>query len=184
MKRFFCSLPLIFLLLSLILPSCSPKTILFTQQIRQKVENESLNLTDVQFYNSHPIILQRNLTYAETKIASGEIQFENGKYIEIIQIKKGTPGVCETANANSLDVSFEAGENRNLKFVLNPRKNYQISALEWKDRFGRVTYDSLTYYLKPGSEKALLKVKRDHIFKLDKKERVAPGRKVAPGRDN
>jgi hypothetical protein len=184
MKRFLYSLTAIILLLSILLPSCSPKTIVFTQQIRQKVESDSLNINEVQFYNSHPIELQRNLTYDETKIASGEIQFENGRYIEIIQIKKGTPGVCENATSNSLDVAFEAGDNRNLKFVLNPRKNYQISALEWKDRFGKVTYDSLTYYLKPGSEKALLKVKKDHIFKLDKKERVASGRKVTPKREN
>jgi len=184
MKRLCYSLTAIILLFSILLPSCSPKTIVFTQQIRQKVESDSLNINEVQFYNSHPIVLQRNLTYDETKIASGEIQFENGRYIEIIQIKKNTPGVCENAISNSLDVAFEAGDNRNLKFVLNPRKNYQISALEWKDRFGKVTYDSLTYYLKPDSEKALLKVKRDHIFKLDKKERVAPGRKVTPTREN
>jgi hypothetical protein len=184
MKRFFCFVPAIILLLSFILPGCSPKTIVFTQQIRQKIEHDSLNINEVQFYNSHPIVLQRNLSYEETKLASGAINFENGKYIEIIHIKKGTPGICENATHNSLDVAFEAGNNRNLKFVLNPQKNYQISALEWKDRFGKVTYDSLTYYLKPGSEKALLKVKRDHIYKLDKKERVAPGRKVTPTRDN
>ncbi|MDD3637082.1 MAG: hypothetical protein RBR84_04450 [Bacteroidales bacterium] len=184
MKRFFVSLSVLILLLSLILTGCSPKTIVFTQQIRQKVESDSLNINEVQFYNSHPIVLQRNLTYDETKIASGEIQFENGRYIELIQIKKGTPGVCENATHNSLDVSFEAGDNRTLKFMMTPGKNYQISAIEWKDRFGKVTYDSLTYYLKPGSEKAFLKVKKDHFFKLDKKERIASGRKVTSTREN
>lgn len=168
----------------MILPGCSPKTIIFTQQIRQKVESDSLNINEVQFYNSHPIVLQRNLTYDETKIASGTIRFENGRYIEIIQIKKGTPGVCEKATHNSLDVAFEAGDNRILKFVMTPEKNYKISAIEWKDRFGKVTYDSLTYYLKPGSEKALLKVKKDHFFKLDKKERIASGRKVIAKGEN
>ncbi|MDA3944768.1 MAG: hypothetical protein PF694_14640 [Bacteroidetes bacterium] len=160
--------------------SCSPKTIYFTQEIRNKVEEQGLDLRDVQFYNSHPITLQRNLTYEETKLASGTINFENGRYIEIIQIKKETPGICEQVEPKSLDITFEAGDNRRLKFVMNPRKNYQISALEWRDRLGKVNYDTLTYYIKPGGEKALLKVKNDKIFKLDKKERVATGRKVAP----
>lgn len=169
-----------FVILVLAFTACSQKTIYFTQAIRQKVEGDSLEIKDVQFYNSHPITLQRNLTYEETKLASGAINFENGKFIEIIQIKKETPGIVENAEPKSLDIAFEAGDNRFLKFVLNNEMHYQISALEWRDRFGKVNYDTLTYYIKPGGEKALLKVKNDKIFKLDKNERVAPGRKVMP----
>lgn len=164
----------------LLISACSPRTILFTQYMRGKVESQGLDLKDVQFYNSSELILQRNLTYEETKLAQGKINFENGKFIELITIKKMTPGVCESYDKKSLDVSFESGENRKLKFVLNPNQNYQVSALEWKDKYGKVKYDTLYYYIRPGGEKALLKVKKDNIFKLDKQERVAPGRKVSP----
>jgi len=162
------------------LTACSQKTIYFTQAIRQKVEGDGLELKDVQFYNSHPITLQRNLSYEETKLASGTINFENGKFIEIIQIRKETPGIVENTERSALDIAFEAGDNRYLKFVLNAEMHYQISALEWRDRHGKIVYDTLTYYIKPGGEKALLKVKNDKIFKLDKNERIAPGRKVMP----
>lgn len=180
MKKHFEPIKWILVIMVFALTACSQKTIYFTQAIRQKVEGEGLELKDVQFYNSHPITLQRNLSYEETKIASGTISVENGKYIEIIQIKKETPGICENAERSSLDISFEAGDDRFLKFVLNGGMHYQISAIEWRDRMGRVNYDTLTYYIKPGGEKAMLKVKNDKIFNLDKKERVASGRKVMP----
>lgn len=180
MKKHFEPIKWILVIMVFALTACSQKTIYFTQAMRQKVEGDGLELKDVQFYNSHPITLQRNLSYEETKLASGTINFENGKFIEIIQIKKETPGICENTEPSSLDIAFEAGDDRFLKFVLNAEMHYQISALEWTDRFGKVNYDTLTFYIKPGGEKALLKVKNDKNFKLDKKERVATGRKVIP----
>ena len=180
MKKHFKKTKWIVIIALFFITACSPKTIYFTQDIRQKVEQEGLEIKDVQFYNSHQITLQRNLSYEETKLASGTISVENGKYIEIIQIKKETPGICENAGRNALDIAFEAGDDRFLKFVLNAGMLYQISAIEWRDRMGKVNYDTLTYYIKPGGEKAMLKVKNDKIFKLDKKERVASGRKVMP----
>lgn len=165
----------------LLLTACSPKTIYFTQQTRAKIESSGINLKDIQYYNSHQIILQRNLSYEETKVASGKISIENGEFVEIITLNKKTPGVCESYTSNALDVSFENGENRKLRFIMNQEKNYQISAIEWKNKFGKVSYDTLTYYIKPGGEKALLKVKKDNIFVYDKKERVIEGRTVTSG---
>jgi hypothetical protein len=162
----------------LLLSACSPKTIYFTQNTRTKIESNKIDLKDIQYYNSHEIILQRNLSYEETKVASGKISIENGEFVEIITLKKKTPGVCESYTSNSLDVSFEKGENRKLRFIMNPEKNYQVSAIEWKNKFGKVSYDTLTYYIKPGGEKALLKVKKDNVFIYDKKERVIEGRTV------
>jgi hypothetical protein len=175
-------IPLFSILLFLFV-ACSPKTIYFTQQTRNKIESYGIDLKDIQYYNSHKIILQRNLSYEETKVASGKISIENGEFVEIITLKKNTPGVCEIYTPNSLDVSFESGENRKLKFIQNEDKKYQISAIEWKDKFGKVSYDTLYYYIKPGGEKAMLKVKKDNIFKYDKQERVIKGRTVSAGSD-
>lgn len=155
--------------------SCS-RTILFTQAIRDKIQSDSIDVKEVQFYNSKEIMLQRNLSYEETRIAQGKIKFENGKFIELIIIKKNTPGICDNLGTNLLDVSFEAGENRTLRFMKNTKSHYQITALEWKDKFGRVQYDTLNYYIAPGGDKALLKVEKDYVYKVDKKQRIAPGR--------
>jgi hypothetical protein len=168
----------------LLLTACSPKTIYFTQQTRKKIENNKIDLKDIQYYNSHQIILQRNLSYEETKVASGKISIENGEFVEMIILKKKTPGICESYTQYSLDVSFEQGDNRKLRFVLNPEKNYQVSATEWKNKFGKVSYDTLTYYIKPGGEKALLKVKKEDIFTYDKQERVIQGRTVTSKSSN
>lgn len=163
----------------LLLSACSQKTIYFTQDTRAKIESNKIDLKDVQFYNSHEIILQRNLSFEETKVASGKISIENGEFIEMIILKKLTPGVCESFTNNWLDVSFEKGDNRKLRFILNTEKNYQVSALEWKNSFGKVSYDTLTYYIKPGGEKALLKVEKNNIFSYDKQERVVEGRTIS-----
>lgn len=168
-----------FVVNTILLSGCS-RNILFTHAMRQKIHQDGLDIKEVQFYNSRKFVLQRNLSYEETKIAQGEIRFENGKFIELIEIKKNTPGICESDDSKSLDISFEQGENRKLKFIVNPKTNYQITALEWKDKFGKVNYDTLTYYIAPGGDKTLLKVRKDYIYKIDKKHRVAPGRKVSP----
>lgn len=166
------------LFISLIAVSCAPKKILFTQYMRSKVEADGLSIKDVQFYNSQEIILQRNVSYEETKIASGAINFENGKYVEIITIEKETPGVCVEESANYLDISFEEGKNKKLRFVKTGSSEYRISAESWKDRFGKVTYDTLTYYIRPGGEKAVLQVEQEDIFKFDQQERKVSGIQV------
>jgi len=172
-------LPYVLIIMFAALPGCS-KTIMFTQEIRQKVQGDGIDIREVQFYNDKKFTLQRNLSYEETKVAQGKIKFENGQFIEMIIIKKNTPGVCESTMPNSLDISFEQGENRKLRFVLNNKSTYQLSAIEWKDKFGKVSYDTLTYYITPGGDKTRLKVKKEYIFKVDKKQRVAPGRTVSP----
>lgn len=169
----------LFIIIFLLLTACSTKTIYFTQQTRNKIESNKIDLKDIQYYNSHQIVLQRNLSFEETKVASGNISVENGEFVEMIILKKKTPGVCESYTPNSLDVSFEQGENRKLRFILNPSKNYQVSAIEWKNKFGKVSYDTLTYYIKPGGEKALLKVRKEDIFTYDKQERIIQGRTVS-----
>ena len=116
-------------LAGLVFSSCaSKKTILFTQDLREKIASFEIDIADVQFYNSHKITLERSLSYEEAKIASGKIRFEKGRYIEIITIKKHTPGVCEMYDESAIRVAFESGENRDLTFVRNPKDFYQIYA--------------------------------------------------------
>lgn len=156
----------------------SKKAVLFTQAIRENVESYDITLDQIQFYNSHKIVLYRNLSYEETKVASGKIRFENGEFIERVIIKKNTPGVCEGFTDQIIDVAFEQGENRQLKFVRDSQDKYRISALEWNNKEGKVAYDTTFFYISQGGEHALLKVKLEDIFKFKTEERVAPGRSI------
>lgn len=173
-KRF---LPLLAIIVLMILASCNP-TIYFTQDMRNNLHDNRLEIEDVQFYVSRKLVIKRNLTYDETKIARGEIKFENGQYVEEIVIPKNTPGVAVSHKRNRIDVAFEQGFNRDLNFVLNDENLYQITAMTWENDYGKIKYDTLVYFMEPGGDKALLKVKKDNIYNFQKKKRVVKGRTV------
>lgn len=175
MNRKFFSL--LFVVAMIMLESCN-STIYFTQEMRNQLNDNQLKVEDVQFYNSRKLILKRNLTYDETKIARGEIKFENGQYVEEIIIPKNTPGVAVNSTGKRIDVAFEQGFNRDLKFVINDNNLYQITALLWEKDYGKVNYDTLVYYLVPGGDKTFLKVKKDNIYKFQKEKRIVKGRTV------
>jgi hypothetical protein len=160
-----------------LLSSCS-KDIYFTQEIRKNLRKHHVDLRKVQFYNSKKIVLKRDLTYEETKVARGTIKLENGHYVEEIIIPKLTPGVVEDSSRNNLQVAFEEGKNRGLSFVLNDKKKYQISAQVWSKGFGKIAYDTLVYFIEPSSDKAMLKVKKDDIYNFQKKVRKVTGKQV------
>jgi len=178
MKKNFIVTGLVLLLLAG--SSCSNK-VLYTRQIRNNLMENQLKESEVQYYNSGKILLQRNLSYAETQIARGQIKFENGQYIEEIVIPKGTPGVAVGQGKDYIDVSFESGENKQLRFKCNPDGFYQITALAWKDNYGSVKYDTTVYYLNAPSGKALLQVEKDYVSKYEKQKRVLKGRTVSSG---
>ncbi len=160
--------------------SCSTK-VLYTRQIRNNLLENQLKESEVQYYNSGKIVLQRNLSYAETQIARGQIKYENGQYIEEIVIPKSTPGVAVSQGRDFIDVSFEQGENRQLRFKCNPDGVYQITALAWKDNYGQVKYDTTYYYMNTASGKAVLQVEKDYVSKYQKQKRVLKGRTVSSG---
>ncbi len=158
----------------MLLASCS-KTIYFTQDMRRNLSKNYVSIDKTQFYNSKKIILRRNLSYADTKVARGKINFENGQYVENIIIPKKTPGVAVGEGTNYINVAFEKGRNRYLKFVLNSDNEYQISAGKWEQGYGKVKYDTLVYYIEPKSSKALLKVIKNDNFNLQKNNRRLKG---------
>jgi hypothetical protein len=161
----------------LLISSCS-KTIYFTQDMRNNLNENYLSIDKIQFYNSRKIILRRNLSYADTKVARGKIKFENGQYVENIIIPKKTPGVAVSEGHNYINVAFEDGANRFLRFVLNSENEYQISASKWEQGFGKVKYDTLFYYIEPKSSKAVLKLIKDDQYNMQKSTRRLKGKTV------
>jgi len=158
--------------------SCSKK-ILFTNKMRYNLHDNHVDLGKVQFYNSKKIVLKRNLTYEETKVAEGKIRLENGKYMEEIIIPKNTPGILISEGKNYLNIAFERGRDRDLKFLQNMDNYFQLSALNWDHNgYGRVKYDSSTYYILPSSSKALLQISKDVLYNSEKKTRKLKGIKI------
>lgn len=166
-----------FFVAAFFLSSCS-KRIYFTQSIRENLMKHHVSVQKVQFFNSKKIILKRDLTSEETKVARGTIRLENGRYVELIVIPKNTPGVVEDSARNSLKIAFENGKNRALNFVLNEKKRYQITPQVWTDGYGQVAYDTLIYFMEPSSEKAMLLVKKDDIYNFQKKVHTVKGKQI------
>ena len=162
----------------LISTSCSDK-ILFTNKMRYNIHENKIDLGKVQFYNSKKIVLKRNLSFEETKVAKGKIRLENGQYTEEIIIPKNTPGISVKEGNNYLNIAFERGNGRDLKFLKNMDNHFQLSALNWDNNgYGRVKYDSSTYYILPSGAKALLKISKDVLYNYKKNVRKLKGVKV------
>ena len=170
---------LFFILTGLFFMTSCSKTIYFTQDMRHDLTKNYLSIDKIQFYNSKKIILRRNLSYAETKVARGKINFENGQYVEKIIIPNKTPGVAVGEGKDYINVAFEEGPHRFLKFVLNDKNEYQISAEKWVQGYGKIKYDTLTYYIEPESSRAVLKVIRNDRYNLQKNTRRLKGRTVS-----
>ncbi len=175
------------LLLSLtFLASCSPKLTPFTQELYRENGWTKSDLQQIQFYTSNDIVLRREASKGTSKIESGEIKIVDGKRVEQIIIKKGTPGVfLFSPKEDRFAVSFESrrsGEDPYLIFgpSRKARGRYVLRAKDWDDRGrgGKVSYGGRTYYTPTESAYAALLVDLKRIRNTKVKSRTADGRTV------
>lgn len=162
--------------------SCSRK-INFNTEVRNRVAATNTPLTKLQYYVDRNVELKRVITTGDTKVTSGTIKVENGKSIQIIKLKRNTPGVCTVVGADRLSVAFEDGANKNLVFAL-PRggtiKNsyvLQLAAID-KNGIGTVMYDGLAYTVSSNGVYAKLRVKKSVATKMNVKKSKMKGRKL------
>ena len=128
------------LLIVTVLASCSSSKTYFSAAIRQKVENIGTPVTQLQFYIDRDVELSREILKDETKVTSGVIRFENGKNLNIITLKKGTPGVCTRVMPDKIVISFEVGDDKFLTFgktkLALDTDPYKILANSWIGDYG------------------------------------------------
>lgn len=170
------------LFIGLSISSCSRK-ISFNTEVRNRVAATNTPLTKLQYYVDRTVELKRVITTGDTKVSSGTIKVENGKSIQIIKLKRNTPGVCTVIGGDRVSIAFEDGANKNLVFAM-PRnatvKNsyvLQLTSLD-KNGVGTVTYDGLTYTVSPSGIYAKLKVKKSVATKMNVKKTKMKGRKL------
>jgi hypothetical protein len=148
---------------SLIFASCGNGKTYFTPYIRTKIETNSIQLTQLQFYVDRDIQLTRDLESGQTKVTAGTVKFENGKYTNVILLKKGTPGVCTMASPNKLSISFEVGNNSYLNFgrtrAGGESDPYRVLADSWVSDYGLITYEGKIYHLEAGGTNASILIK-------------------------
>lgn len=169
------------LLLAAMAGACK-KYVPFTQSLYDEHRWTEAELKRIQFYLSHDIVLRRDLGSSNVQIIAGDIKIRDGRKVEEILIRQGTPGVYMfSPKENRLAVSFESGSNnRYLMFGPNPRvgNNYALLGAEWDRQGGTVTYDGREYQVDATGALSNLLVNLKRARKVEVNSRVAGGRKV------
>lgn len=177
---------LLLLLTVVLISACSPK-IYFTEETKQQLEKNNADLNQIQYYNSEPIVLARQIKKEEVNVVSGKVKMEQGQYIEEVIIKRHTPGVFTETNGQVLFISFEDGSGKVIPFLkIDPKSSnypaiYQVGSLEWKNKNGKkvgiINYDNNKYSIVSGNTSRLL-INKSVLYKREVKSRVASGRKI------
>lgn len=155
----------------------------FTRDLKQRMQNNNMDLKKVQFFVDQKLILRRYVGTEKGDIKSGVILFENGRYINEVVIPQYTPGVCEMVNGDKLMISFEP-QNNGIQFGLSGAYNnfYSLYAANWNNGSADVTYDNKTYKVECGScynaGEAKLVVRKSEADSLKTIQRVVEGMRV------
>lgn len=147
----------------LILGSCSPRLTPFTSGLMQDLQWTTEDLRRIQYYLAEDVILERTVRENKSEIVVGEIIMKDGKKTDRLVFRQGTPGVLvREINRDKLAIGFDKNNpDRFLVFTPHPKRNgvFVLSAQNWQDGRGQVTYGGNTYFTVPGSGLASLSVK-------------------------
>ena len=125
--------------------SCSPTLTPFTQQLYERHNWNDAQLKKIQFYLSEDIVLSREVGMNESIIDKGAIKIENGRQVEQVIFKKGTPGVFVfSPKDNKFGISFEKEDSKYLMFGPNPKmsERYVLMGRDWANGQGQITYNN------------------------------------------
>lgn len=167
-------------ILVVVLSACGTSKSYFTTEVRSRVEKSSVSVQQLQFYIDRDVELRREVTSKDTKVTSGKVKLVNGKYVNIIKLKKNTPGVCTGFYTGSLNIAFEKGDGEYLTFGLPENAEYtnvyQIVGQPWTNGQQKVFYEGNAYYIQPGGTGAKLLINKSVIDNTGVKARTMKGR--------
>lgn len=150
-----------FSILAIFLSSCGPTLRPFTKSMYEEYGWTERDLQNVQFYLSSDIVLKRKASENATSIKDGKIRVKEGRKVEKIILKKGTPGtIVFIPKQNRFAVSFDHDESKYLMFgpSRKVKGRYILLAKDWDRNVGYVTYNNETYYTTSSSAMAHLLV--------------------------
>jgi hypothetical protein len=169
--------------LLLLFASCSTEKSYFTGDIKHDLQSSSIPFSKVQFYVDRDVELRRELESGKATVTSGKVVFENGKYMQIVLLKRNTPGVCTEVLDHSVRVSFENGSGKYLEFGQGSTRThedpYLIFAKAWNSGYGLITYDGQEFHIEPDGGEAGLMIKKSVVNTLEVEKRTMKGVKVS-----
>lgn len=156
------------LLLILTIISCTT-TVPFTEDLRNTLEKEGVDLTKLQYYSSKKFLLNRSATNTSKDIEKGSVKLSSTVIRENIvfgkSVFKPLAGVCKGTQLNGkLGIYFENGDidETRITFTKNIRGEYQFSTST-----GVIRYDGQLYEVKSGQYAVLLiskKVRQKYVL--------------------
>jgi len=164
-----------------LLSACSPKLSPFTDNVYEEFDHSDRTLSQVQFYLSSDIILYRDFGGSESRVENGVIKFVDGRKIEEVIFKKGTPGVYLFSPKNErVAIAFEEGTDNYLMFGANDKAGgrFVLLAKEWRKRRGKVSYAGEVWNTTDESAYANLLVDLDRARKTSVSKKTVGGRRV------
>lgn len=142
--------------------SCTHQLSPFTSGLVEDQGWSEQDLRKIQYYLSDDVQLERQIRQSASDIVFGEIIIKDGRQIEQLILRKGTPGVLvQLPKQDKLLISFEPGkDDRFLVFTPHPKRNgtFVLSAHNWSEGRGQLNYGGNTYYTVAGSGLAALEV--------------------------
>ena len=154
----------------LFLASCSSPKTYFSSAVRTQLETNSIPVAKLQFYVDRDVEIRREVSSSSAQVSSGVIKMENGKYVNIVTLKKNTPGVCTKTYPDKIDVSFEVGDGKYLTFGKLKNRDinaaYTLYANSWLNNLGEITYDGKQYYILPEGSEAKLMIKKNVLHTI------------------
>lgn len=167
-----------------VLTSCSPQYTYFTKSLYEKEHWTKDDISRIQFYVSRDITLSRAVSDDETSITEGKIRIINGKKVQQVVIRQGTPGVVVLMpKEDRFAISFEEADNDAfLMFGPNPKydNRFALLAQDWERENGKIHYKGQVYNVDSGSAYSSLMVDLKRIGENQYETKHIQGRKV-PG---
>lgn len=163
-----------------VLSSCSKKLSYFTDNLYDEYNWSEEDIKQIQFYLSSDIVLFREAVSDNVNITEGKIKIRDGRKVEEIVFKEGTPGLMIfSPKQNRFAVSFEEND-KYLMFGSNEKAGgrFVLLAKDWKKRTGEVTYGGETYYTSSASALASLLVDLDTVGKTRYQTQKVKGRTI------
>ncbi len=163
--------------------SCSPSLTPFTKDLYESNNWSENDLSKIQFYLSKDIVLHRDRGSDRSSISDGKIRIVDGREVEEIVFKKGTPGVfLFSPNRDNFAISFESGNGKEKFLIFGPNEKlsgrYVLLAKDWKRRNGKVSYNDKVYRTSSESAFATLMVDLKAARKVHYRSKTVGGRKI------
>ncbi len=162
------------------LTACGPAKSALTQDMVNQYKWSESDLKRVQFYVSKDVVLRRDLVGGKTQIRGGRVMVEEGRQVEEVVIRRGTPGVLAVMpKSDRLGISFEG---RDGFLMFGPSREwggrYMLLASSWEQNWGEVTYRGTKYYTSSNSATAYLRIAMNKISKVSSSRRTVKGRRL------